>query len=136
MVARSSSSSAWINVAVIGPHQHGKSTLAGFLLYALHQLPTKFMNEADRAANKRKDPTRKFAFLLDRKAHERKMGLAVHCAAGLGRTGVVLACYFIDKGLTAANAIARVRRLRPGSIETEEQEKAIEEFHWKRQHKD
>jgi atypical dual specificity phosphatase len=68
-----------------------------------------------------------------RKAHERKMGLAVHCAAGLGRTGVVLACYFIDKGLTAANAIARVRRLRPGSIETEEQEKAIEEFHWKRQ---
>src|SRR5712692_6379995 len=73
MVARSSSSSAWINVAVIGPHQHGKSTLAGFLLYALHQLPTKFMNEADRAANKRKDPTRKFAFLLDRKAHERKI---------------------------------------------------------------
>jgi len=35
--------------------------------------------------------------------------------------------------LTAANAIARVRRLRPGSIETEEQEKAIEEFYWKRQ---
>jgi len=31
------------------------------------------MNEADRAANKRKDPTRKFAFLLDRKAHERKI---------------------------------------------------------------
>ena len=70
-----------------------------------------------------------------RKAHERKMGLAIHCAAGLGRTGVVLACYFIDKGLTAANAIARVRRLRPGSIETEEQEKAIEEFYSNRQTK-
>lgn len=71
MVAKSSSSSAWINVAVIGPHQHGKSTLAGFLLYALQQLPTTFMDEADQAVNNRKDPTRKFAFLLDRKAHER-----------------------------------------------------------------
>jgi len=70
-----------------------------------------------------------------RKAHDRKMGLAIHCAAGLGRTGVVLACYFIDKGLTAANAMARVRRLRPGSIETEEQEKAIEEFYSNRQTK-
>jgi atypical dual specificity phosphatase len=62
------------------------------------------------------------------KAHERKMGVAVHCAAGLGRTGVVLACYFIDKGLNATNAIARIRRLRPGSIETEEQEEAVVNF--------
>ncbi len=67
------------------------------------------------------------------KAHERKMGVAIHCAAGLGRTGVVLACFFIDKGLSSSNAIARVRRLRPGSIETEEQEEAVEEFFSKRQ---
>ena len=63
------------------------------------------------------------------KAHERKMGVAVHCGAGLGRTGMVLACYFIDKGLNASNAMARVRRLRPGSIETKEQEDAIVQFH-------
>jgi atypical dual specificity phosphatase len=67
------------------------------------------------------------------KAVERKMGVAVHCAAGLGRTGVVLACFFIDKGLNASNAIARVRRLRPGSIETEEQENAVEEFYRKKE---
>jgi len=67
------------------------------------------------------------------KAHERKMGVVIHCAAGMGRTGVVLACYFIDKGLNATNAIARVRRLRPGSIETEEQEEAVAEFYRKRQ---
>lgn len=62
------------------------------------------------------------------RANSQNMGVAVHCGAGLGRTGVVLACYFVTRGLTAANAIARVRRLRPGSIETEEQAEAVEEF--------
>lgn len=62
------------------------------------------------------------------KANERNMGVAVHCGAGQGRTGVILACYFVVKGLTAVNAIARVRRLRPGSIETDEQEQAVKDF--------
>ncbi len=62
------------------------------------------------------------------RANERKMGVGVHCGAGLGRTGVVLACWFVSKGYSAANAIARVRRLRPGSIETDEQAGAIHEF--------
>jgi atypical dual specificity phosphatase len=62
------------------------------------------------------------------RAHEKDMGVCVHCGAGLGRTGVILACYFVNKGLSAANAMARVKRLRPGSIETEEQSAAVEEF--------
>jgi atypical dual specificity phosphatase len=62
------------------------------------------------------------------KAQEKNMGVAVHCAAGLGRTGVVLACYFVTKGLSPDDAIARVRRMRPGSIETEEQSEAVREF--------
>jgi atypical dual specificity phosphatase len=41
---------------------------------------------------------------------------------------VILACYFVTKDLGAKNAVARVRRLRPGSIETAEQEEAVSEF--------
>src|SRR5215475_13951870 len=62
------------------------------------------------------------------RAHAHKMGVAIHCTAGLGRTGTVLAAWFVTQGLSAQNAIARVRRIRPGSIETEEQERAVEEF--------
>jgi atypical dual specificity phosphatase len=62
------------------------------------------------------------------RAHERKMGVAVHCGAGLGRTGVIVACYYVTAGMNAKNAVARVRRLRPGSIETPEQEEAVQEF--------
>jgi atypical dual specificity phosphatase len=62
------------------------------------------------------------------KANQHNMGVAVHCGAGMGRTGVILACYFVEKGLTADNAVARVRRLRPGSVETDEQVEAVGEY--------
>jgi atypical dual specificity phosphatase len=61
-----------------------------------------------------------------RKAHESGMGVAIHCAAGLGRTGTVLAAYFVVGGLSAREALVKVRDLRPGSVETAEQERAIE----------
>ena len=56
------------------------------------------------------------------------MGVVVHCSAGLGRTGTVLACYFVQQGMSAKNAVARVRRMRPGSIETDEQADAVVEY--------
>ena len=44
---------------------------------------------------------------------------------GLGRTGTILACYLMKQGLDASAAIDEVRKKRPGSIETEEQENVV-----------
>lgn len=50
----------------------------------------------------------------------------VHCAAGIGRTGTILACYLIKyHNLSVKDAIDKVRKERPGSIQSESQEVAI-----------
>ena len=59
-----------------------------------------------------------------------KDGLAtvVHCGAGLGRTGTMLACALVARGMPAEAAIDSVRTMRPYSIETVEQEESIRHF--------
>ncbi|GFR94336.1 dual specificity protein phosphatase 23 [Elysia marginata] len=66
--------------------------------------------------------------VLDTKA--RGQATCVHCAHGLGRTGTMLACYFIaEHGDNPELAIDRIRKLRPGSIETQDQEQLVFSFH-------
>lgn len=52
----------------------------------------------------------------------------VTCYAGIGRTGTVLACYLVHRGSRADQAIRKVRQLRPGSIQTRDQEAAVYEY--------
>ena len=59
---------------------------------------------------------------------EGKAGTLVHCMAGMGRTGTMLACYLLHEGRSCAQAIDEVRRCRPGSIETATQEALIWEY--------
>ena len=50
----------------------------------------------------------------------------VHCAAGMGRAGTILACYLVKyRKYSAKDAIKKIRSERPGSIQSEVQELAI-----------
>ncbi|MDI1494802.1 MAG: Protein-tyrosine-phosphatase [Cenarchaeum symbiont of Oopsacas minuta] len=65
-------------------------------------------------------------FIHKRISSESRNSLAVHCQAGLGRAGSILACYMIRyKGYTAKKAIEYIRKERPGSIQSESQENAL-----------
>ena len=53
----------------------------------------------------------------------------VHCLAGMGRTGTILACYLIKYQKMSANeATEKVREERPGSIQSYPQEEIIFRF--------
>lgn len=51
--------------------------------------------------------------------------IVVHCAAGLGRTGMFCAELLVRKGWCARDAIHKVRCIRPGAIETLAQENYV-----------
>ncbi|KAA8912285.1 hypothetical protein FN846DRAFT_321899 [Sphaerosporella brunnea] len=77
---------------------------------------------------------------------ERGGATLVHCGGGKGRAGTVLACYIALFGLSSPEggtppkmaprtAMELLRNMRPGSIETEKQEKFVEKYvslAWKR----
>lgn len=57
--------------------------------------------------------------------------IAVHCRAGLGRTGTVLAAYWLWRSAGKADALSaleHVRRIEPGWVQSQPQVRFLEEF--------
>ncbi len=99
---------------------HPPEALAAHGITELH-LPTR-----DFTAPKREDIETAVA-AMDREIAEGRRA-AIHCGAGLGRTGTLAACYLVHAGMKAKAAIEAVRRARPGSIETASQEDRVQEY--------
>ncbi|XP_053700740.1 dual specificity protein phosphatase 23b [Synchiropus splendidus] len=75
------------------------------------------------------DQIDRFLAIVD-EANAKGEGVAVHCMHGHGRTGTMLACYLVKtRKLSGIDAINEIRRLRSGSIETRDQEKAVVQFY-------
>ena len=71
------------------------------------------------------DQIRDFTAFVQNRISRDAGAVLVHCQAGIGRTGTMLATYLVTTGMSAAEAIREIRRLRPGSIETISQEDAV-----------
>ena len=54
--------------------------------------------------------------------------IAVHCLAGLGRTGTVLGAWLVREGLTAEEALRRLRAIEPGFVQSRVQEELLHEL--------
>jgi atypical dual specificity phosphatase len=65
-------------------------------------------------------------FIAEQRAEQQPV--AVHCEAGLGRTGTMLATYLISQGASAESAIRRVREVEKVAVETTRQIQFLEQF--------
>ena len=52
----------------------------------------------------------------------------VHCLAGIGRTGTVVGCHLVRRGMNGPDALATVERLRGAPPETAAQRRLVREW--------
>lgn len=71
------------------------------------------------------------AELCDRVAGLVRRGesVLVHCKAGIGRTGLILACILVVLGMSADNALLHLRKEFPAYVQTTAQEDFVHYFH-------
>ena len=60
---------------------------------------------------------------------EKEKPVLVHCYAGIGRTGTVLAAYLISQGNDVETALQKVRSRVPGAVQTPEQEHILKVYY-------
>lgn len=72
-----------------------------------------------------REQIRSFMAALERQPHSL---LVVHCQGGSGRTGTMAAAYWIRKGLSARDAVTKVRQANPHAVETREQWAALLDY--------
>ena len=65
-----------------------------------------------------------------KQAKEQNQKVGIHCKYGIGRTGTMLALYLIEfADMTPEEALRVVRKKRPRSVESYEQEFFIRNYH-------
>jgi len=104
--------------AIVSLTERPPPELIGASRFSTLHLPIEDMTPPDR------EQIKHFVEFVDRHVGD-GCAVGVHCLAGLGRTGTMIACYLVKRGRSADDAIEEVRRKRPGSVQTELQEQAV-----------
>ena len=60
--------------------------------------------------------------------HRRRIAVHIHCNAGVGRSGTMAAAWLIYSGKRTLEAVESIRRLKVGTVETDDQYSALLEY--------